>query len=151
MMLWGEETPVCPSDIFSTLSRTWTGLGSDMVLRGVRPTELVLPVFPLFIFLLSTPPLNFLDIRLYKVCPTALSQQTIGMTSTVKVKVTLVQTLRLCTGRMANRGSRGIALPFHDHGTGSASRPGRSLPPGKTRYLLYRRLGGPQGWSGQVR
>ena len=26
-----------------------------------------------------------------------------------------------------------------------------ALPPGKTRYLLYRRLGGPQGRSGQVR
>jgi hypothetical protein len=36
-------------------------------------------------------------------------------------------------------------------GEGSASRPGRSLPPGKTRYTLYRRLGGPQGRSGQVR
>jgi hypothetical protein len=24
------------------------------------------------------------------------------------------------------------------------------LPPGKTRYLLYRRLGGPQGWSGRM-
>ena len=36
-------------------------------------------------------------------------------------------------------------------GEGSASRPGRSLPPGKTRYPLYRRLGGPQGRSGQVR
>jgi hypothetical protein len=23
-----------------------------------------------------------------------------------------------------------------------------SLPPRKSRYLLYRRLGGPQGWSG---
>ena len=33
---------------------------------------------------------------------------------------------------------------------GSESRLGRSLPPGKTRYPLYRRLGGPQGWSGQV-
>jgi len=32
----------------------------------------------------------------------------------VKVKVTLVQALRLCTGRMAHRGSRGIALLFHD-------------------------------------
>jgi hypothetical protein len=29
--------------------------------------------------------------------------------------------------------------------------PGRSLPPGKTRCPLYRRLGGPQGRSGQVR
>ena len=34
-----------------------------------------------------------------------------------KVKVTPVQALRLCTGRTAHRGSRGIALPFHDHGT----------------------------------
>ena len=55
---------------------------------------------------------------------------------------------------MAHRESRGIALPFYDHGTrrgeGSASRPGRSLPPGKTQYPLYRRLGGPQGQSGQV-
>ena len=73
----------------------------------------------------------------------------------VKVKVTLVQALRLCTDRTARRESRGIVLPFHDHGTrtgeGSASRPGRSLPPGKTRYPLYRRLGGPQSRSGQVR
>jgi hypothetical protein len=72
--------------------------------------------------------------------------------SKVKVKCTLVQALKLCTGRTAHRGSRGIALPFLDHGTrrgkGSASRPGRSLCPGKTRYLLYRRLLGPQGRSG---
>jgi len=71
-----------------------------------------------------------------------------------KVMCTLVQAPRLCTGRIAHRGSRGIALLFLDHGTkggeGSASRPGRSLPPGKTRYPLYRRLGGPQGRSGQV-
>jgi len=32
----------------------------------------------------------------------------------VKVKVTLVQTLTLFTGRKAHRGSRGIALLFHD-------------------------------------
>ena len=36
-------------------------------------------------------------------------------------------------------------------GEGSASRPGRSLPPGKTRCPLYRRLDGPQGRCGQVR
>ena len=40
--------------------------------------------------------------------------------------------MRPCTGRTAHRGSRGIALPFLDHGTRrgeeSASRPGRSLP-----------------------
>ena len=34
-----------------------------------------------------------------------------------KVKVTLVQTLRLCTGRAAHGGSRGIALFFHDYCT----------------------------------
>ena len=73
----------------------------------------------------------------------------------ILLKCTLVQALRLCTGRTAHRGSRGIALPFHDHdtirGDGSASRPGRSLPPGNIRYPLYRRLGGPQGRPGQVR
>jgi hypothetical protein len=36
-------------------------------------------------------------------------------------------------------------------GEGSVSRLGRYLPPGKSRYPLYRRLGGPQGRSGQVR
>jgi len=36
-------------------------------------------------------------------------------------------------------------------GEGSASCPGCSLPPGKTRYPLYRRLGGPQDRAGQVR
>ena len=33
-------------------------------------------------------------------------------------------------------------------GEWSAARPGRTLPPRKTRYPLYRRLGGPQGRSG---
>jgi len=37
-----------------------------------------------------------------------------GMT---KVKCTLVQALRLCTGHTTHRGSRGIALPLLDHGT----------------------------------
>jgi hypothetical protein len=50
--------------------------------------------------------------------------------------------VRPCTGTealyrsTARRGSRGIALLIHDHGTrrgeGSASRLGRSLPMGKT-------------------
>jgi len=35
-------------------------------------------------------------------------------------------------------------------GEWSAARPGRALPPGKTRYPLYRRLGGPQGRSGRA-
>jgi hypothetical protein len=56
---------------------------------------------------------------------------------------------------VAQRVGRGIVLLFHDLGTRrgewSAARPGRDLPPGKTRYPLYRRLGGPQGRSGQGR
>ena len=70
-------------------------------------------------------------------------------------KCTLVQALRPCTGRTAHGESRGIALLFLDHGTrrgeGAASRPDCSLPPGKTQYPLYRRLGGTQVRSGQVR
>ena len=59
------------------------------------------------------------------------------------------------TGHTAHRGSRGIAILFLDHdsrrGEWSDSRPGRSLPSGKNRYTFYRRLGGSQGRSGQVR
>jgi hypothetical protein len=36
-------------------------------------------------------------------------------------------------------------------GWGSVSRYSRFVPPGKTPYPLYRRLGGPQGRSGHVR
>jgi len=53
-----------------------------------------------------------------------------------------------CTGTETLYRSYGTAL---EGGEGLASPPGHSLPPGKTRYLLYRRLGGPQGRSGQVR
>jgi len=35
-------------------------------------------------------------------------------------------------------------------GEWSAACPGRTLPPGKTRYPFYRRLGGPQGRSGRA-
>ena len=38
-----------------------------------------------------------------------------------------------------------------DVGGWSTPRPDRFTPPGKTRYPLYRRLGGPQGRSGRVR
>ena len=66
-----------------------------------------------------------------------------------------VQALRLCTGRMAHKGSRGIVLLFLDHGArrrwGVNVRFRPLFTPRKTRYALYRRLGGPQGRSGQVR
>ena len=72
-----------------------------------------------------------------------------------KIKCTPVQALRLCTGRTAHRGSTGIALPFHDHGTrrewGVRVTLWPLFTPGKTWYPLYRRLGGPQGRSGLVR
>ena len=71
-----------------------------------------------------------------------------------KVKCTLAQVLRLCTGRTAHWGSRGIALFFLDHGTrrgwGVSVTLRPPFSPGKTRYPLYRRLGGPQGLSGQM-
>jgi len=64
----------------------------------------------------------------------------------VKVKCTLVQALRLCTGRTVYRGSRGTALFFHNHGTkrgwGVSVTLRPFFTPGKTRYPLYRRLGG---------
>jgi len=35
-------------------------------------------------------------------------------------------------------------------GEWSAARNGRTLPPGKRRYPFYKKLGGPQGRSGQA-
>jgi hypothetical protein len=43
------------------------------------------------------------------------------------------------------------SLDLETRSEGSASRTGPVKPPGATRYPLYRRLGGPQGRSGQVR
>jgi len=55
---------------------------------------------------------------------------------------------------VAQRVGRVIALLFHDRRTRrcewSASRPGRTLSPEKTRYPLYRMLGEPQGRSGRA-
>jgi hypothetical protein len=62
-----------------------------------------------------------------------------------KVNCTLVQALRLCTSRTAHRGSRGIALPFHDHGTrrgwkvSSTTRP--HFTPGKDRVPTVQEAG----------
>jgi len=77
-----------------------------------------------------------------------------GNMAKVKVNCTLVQALRLCTGRTADRGSRVIALLSHDYGARRGWKVSvtlRSLfTPGKTRKLLYMRLGGPQGRSGRA-
>ena len=37
-----------------------------------------------------------------------------------------------------------------EEGEWSAARPGRTLPPGKTRHPFYRRLGEPQGRTGRA-
>jgi hypothetical protein len=69
-------------------------------------------------------------------------------------KVHPCRALRLYTGRTAHRGSRGIALLFHDHGTrrgeGSASHPVRYLPPGKDPVPIVQEAGWAPGpvWTG---
>ena len=71
------------------------------------------------------------------------------------VNCTLIQALRLCKAVRPMGGVEVQLYPFMtmalEGGERSASRPGRSLPAGKSRYPLYRRQGGLQGRSGQVR
>ena len=72
----------------------------------------------------------------------------------VKVKCTLVQALRLCTGHTAHRGSRGIALPFLDHGTrrgwGVSVTPWPLFSPGKDPLHIVQEAGWAPGpvWTG---
>ena len=72
----------------------------------------------------------------------------------VKVKCTLVQALRLCTGHMAHRGSRGIALPIHDHDTrrgwGLSVMPRPLFTPGKDPVPIVQEVGWAPGpvWTG---
>jgi len=71
-----------------------------------------------------------------------------------KVKCTLVQTLSLCTGRTAHRGSRGIALPFLDHSTrrgwGVSVTPRPLFTPGKDLVPIVQEAGWAPGpvWTG---
>ena len=72
----------------------------------------------------------------------------------VQVKRILVQALRLCTGRTAHRGSRGIALLFHYHGTRRGWRvsvmPRPFLAPGKDPVPILQEAGWAPGpvWTG---
>jgi hypothetical protein len=71
-----------------------------------------------------------------------------------KVQCTLAQALRLYTGRMAHRGSRGIALPFLDHGTrrgwGISVTPQPLFTPGKDPVPIVQEAGWAPGpvWTG---
>jgi len=57
----------------------------------------------------------------------------------------------MCVGVSVWLGWSGIRVQAEACNTAwSAARPDRTLPPGKTRYPLYRRLGGPQGRSGRA-
>ena len=71
----------------------------------------------------------------------------LGNKTNVKAEVncTLVQALRLSTGRTANRGSRGIALLFLDHGTrrglGVSVTPRPLFTPGKDPVPILQKAG----------
>jgi hypothetical protein len=71
-----------------------------------------------------------------------------------KVKCTLVQALRLCTDRTTHKGRRGIALPFHDHGTrrgwGVSVTPWLLFTPGKGPVPIVQEAGWAPGpvWTG---
>jgi hypothetical protein len=71
-----------------------------------------------------------------------------------KVKCTLVRALRLCTGRAAHRGSRGIALLFHDLGTrrgwGVSVMPRPPFTSGKEPVPIVQEAGWASGpvWTG---
>ena len=62
-----------------------------------------------------------------------------------KVKCTLVQALSLCTGRTADRGTRGIVLPFLDQGTrrrwGVSVTPRLLFTPGKDLVSIVQHAG----------
>ena len=72
-----------------------------------------------------------------------------------KLKCTIVQALRLCTGRTAHRGSRGIAVLFLDHGTRRgldvSITPRPHFTPGKDPVPIVQEAGWAPGRSGQVR
>ena len=84
----------------------------------------------------------------------ACTRIVLPFTSKVKVKYTLIQALRLCIGRTARRGSRGIALLFQDHGTrrgwGVSVTPRPLFTPGKDTVPIVQETGWAPGpvWTG---
>ena len=84
----------------------------------------------------------------------SLTVLTVAAVCKVNFKCTLLQALRICTGCTAHRGSRGIALLFHDRGTrrgwvvSSTSRP--HFTPGKDSVPTVQEAGWATGpvWTG---
>jgi len=92
----------------------------------------------------------FIPMQFVKTCSLALILLHFGhpfRQINVKVKCTRVQALRLCTGRTAHRGIRGIALPFYDYGTkrewGVSVTPWALFTPGKDPLPIVQEA----GWS----
>jgi len=92
------------------------------------------------------------DLSIFCPCPVAcLVKHTVAAG---KVKCTLLQALSLCTGRMAHRGSRDIALLFLDHGTrrgwGVRITPQPLFTPGKDPVPIVQEAGWASGpvWKG---
>ena len=86
--------------------------------------------------------------------PSRVGASSISSGDSGKVKCTLVQALRLCTGRRAHSRSRGIALLFLDHGTrrwwGVSVTPRPLFTPGKDPVPVVQEAGWAPGpvWTG---
>ena len=91
---------------------------------------------------------RFLHIHMWRHIQTRYLQYLTNSKVKVKVKCTLVQALKLCTGCTAHRGSRGKAPLFLE---GLASRPGRSLPRERLGTHCTGGWVGSQGRSGKLR
>jgi len=80
----------------------------------------------------------------------------VGSCVKVKVKLEVEGKVHPRTGHEGPEGCRGKTCSYTRSltssldGVGGQRHAPAALPPGKTRYLFYRRLGGPQGRSGRV-
>jgi hypothetical protein len=140
-----RKTNYQETDVASGLRRNKTEITKPILLRNGQITELNV-ARTLFIFVK-------LRTQQTPCCQTTPSTEGL-IYCKVKVKCTLVQALRLCKGRTAHRGSRGIALPFHDHftrrGWGVSVTPRPLFTPGKDPVPFVQEAGWAPGpvWTG---
>jgi hypothetical protein len=81
---------------------------------SVRVSRLKQPEVNYCIYKLSPPEPTLSHFHLYYIINNSFFKIHFNI---IRVKCTLVQAPRLCTGRTIHRGNRGLALLFHDHGT----------------------------------